>query len=105
MSKEGGGKAARSVSETTGDNSSLPPPNYYGTFQGVANYQPQHPPPSHSVMGFPQPALPPGYSGSAPRSYPRGYQIVPGSVMLFMKKDGLLGRKDFLVVVWALGGY
>ncbi|KAL6546399.1 hypothetical protein OROMI_022120 [Orobanche minor] len=77
MSEEGGGKAARSVSETAGDNSSRPPPNYYGTFQGVANYQPQHPPPSHSVMGFPQPALPPGYSGSAPRSYPRGYQIVP----------------------------
>ncbi|KAA8526712.1 hypothetical protein F0562_009059 [Nyssa sinensis] len=47
----------------------------YGTFQGVANY-PQQP-----VIGFPQPAPPPGASAPyAPPSqyYPHGYQTVPG---------------------------
>ncbi|KAK6124089.1 hypothetical protein DH2020_042174 [Rehmannia glutinosa] len=77
MSEEGGDKS-RGDLEAAGDHSSRPPPNYYGTFQGVANYQPQAPPPSHSVMGFPQPVPPPGYSGSAPHYYHQGYQTVPG---------------------------
>ncbi|GFP81134.1 60S ribosomal protein l18a-like protein [Phtheirospermum japonicum] len=80
MSEEGGGKTRGVTAAAADGNSSRPPlpPNYYGTFQGVANYQPQPPPQSHSVMGFPQPAPPPGYSGSTPHYYPQGYQTVPG---------------------------
>ncbi|KAL6992270.1 hypothetical protein U1Q18_010379 [Sarracenia purpurea var. burkii] len=51
-----------------------PPQNYYGTFQGVANYQPPPPP---LVIGFPQPAPPPGSSVNPPY-YSLGYQTVPG---------------------------
>ncbi|KAH0985403.1 hypothetical protein GBA52_012580 [Prunus armeniaca] len=36
---------------------------YYGTFQGVANYYPTvPPPPPEPVVGFPQPVPPPGYA-------------------------------------------
>ncbi|PIN23446.1 hypothetical protein CDL12_03822 [Handroanthus impetiginosus] len=78
MSEEGGGKT-RGMAEAAVDHASRPPPNYYyGTFQGVANYQPQPPPPTHSVMGFPQPVPPPGFSASAQYHYPHGYQAVPG---------------------------
>ncbi|KAL0363560.1 UNVERIFIED_CONTAM: 60S ribosomal protein L18a-2 [Sesamum calycinum] len=81
MSGEGGGKT-RSLLQADGEHSSLPPPNYYyGTFQGVANYQPQPAPPSHSVMGFPQPVPPPGFSGSQPQYYPHGYQTVHGYIV------------------------
>ncbi|CAI9783445.1 unnamed protein product [Fraxinus pennsylvanica] len=79
MAEEGGGKSrgvATAVSEQP------PPSYYYGTFQGVANYQPQPtvspPPPSHHVIGFPQPMPPAGLSGAPPHYYPHGYQIVPG---------------------------
>ncbi|GFQ01055.1 60S ribosomal protein l18a-like protein, partial [Phtheirospermum japonicum] len=76
-----GRREARGVTAAAADSNSsrLPlPPNYYVTFQGVANYQPQSPLQSHSVMGFPQPAPPPGYSGSTLHYYPQGYQTVPG---------------------------
>ncbi|GAB2279881.1 hypothetical protein Dimus_014516 [Dionaea muscipula] len=54
-----------------------PPPYYqYGTFQGVAYYSQ---PPSHHVVGFPEPAPPPGaVPSSAIHHYPHGYQTVPG---------------------------
>ncbi|KAL3851473.1 hypothetical protein ACJIZ3_013355 [Penstemon smallii] len=76
MSEEGGG-GKRGFSA---EQSSPPPlPNYhYGTFQGVANYQPQPSAPSQSVMGFPQPVPPAGFSGAPPHYYPHGYQTVPG---------------------------
>uniref|UniRef100_A0A7N0VH66 60S ribosomal protein L18a-like protein n=1 Tax=Kalanchoe fedtschenkoi TaxID=63787 RepID=A0A7N0VH66_KALFE len=52
---------------------------HYGTFQGVANYQPPYPvqphynlPPPPLVAGFPQPVPPPGLS-----AYSYGYQSVP----------------------------
>ncbi|EYU33349.1 hypothetical protein ABFS82_13G085100 [Erythranthe guttata] len=77
MSEEGGGKT-RGVSVAAGEHSSHPPPNYYyGTFQGVANYQPQPPPPSHLVMGIPQPVPPPAFSGPPPMYYPPGFQALP----------------------------
>lgn len=44
---------------------------HYGTFQGVHNYPP--PPP---VIGFPQPAPPPGAATGNP--YVHGYQAVTG---------------------------
>ncbi|KAG8385301.1 hypothetical protein BUALT_Bualt03G0027700 [Buddleja alternifolia] len=73
------GEKSRGLLEAAGDQSSPPPLiNYYGTFQGVANYQPQPPPPSHSVIGIPQPVPPAGFSGSHPHYYPHGYQAVPG---------------------------
>ncbi|KAL0398347.1 UNVERIFIED_CONTAM: 60S ribosomal protein L18a-like protein [Sesamum radiatum] len=81
MSGEGGGKT-RGLLQADGEHSSLPPPNYYyGTFQGVANYQPQPAAPPHSVIGFPQPVPPPGFSGSQPQYYPHGYQTVPGYIV------------------------
>ncbi|KAJ8538499.1 hypothetical protein K7X08_027720 [Anisodus acutangulus] len=49
---------------------------YYGTFQGVINYQ--TPPPtsqSQPVFGFPQPIPPPDVP---PCYYPHGYQTVQG---------------------------
>lgn len=50
---------------------------YYGTFQGVPSYTSQEP-----VIGFPQPAPPPGaFSSAPPSSYP-GYQAVPGQLSL-----------------------
>ncbi|KAI3410314.1 uncharacterized protein J3R85_018793 [Psidium guajava] len=62
-------------------------PNYYGTFQGVANYYNPPPPPRPlpqqqqlfppPVIGFPHPVPPPGSTGS-PRFYPYGYQTVAG---------------------------
>lgn len=53
-----------------------PPQPYYGTFQGVPAYTSQEP-----VIGFPQPAPPPGaFSSAAPSSYPHGYQAVPGQL-------------------------
>ncbi|KAI3456028.1 hypothetical protein Pfo_012691 [Paulownia fortunei] len=85
MSEEGEGKT-RGFLEGAGDHSSRLPPNYYyGTFQGVANYQPQPqpPPPSHSVIGFPQPVPPPGFAGSPPHYYPQGYQTVPVFLISF----------------------
>lgn len=84
MSEEGGGKI-RGVPDATADQSSRPsPPNYYyGTFQGVANYQPQRPPPDYSVMGIPQPVPPPALSGAPPHYYPQGYQTVPGIFFCF----------------------
>ncbi|TQD88122.1 hypothetical protein C1H46_026325 [Malus baccata] len=40
---------------------------YYGTFQGVANYYPPPPqPPPEPVVGFPQPVPPPRSSGRPP---------------------------------------
>ncbi|KAL4555213.1 hypothetical protein LXL04_037824 [Taraxacum kok-saghyz] len=51
-----------------------PPPQQYGTFQGVHNYPP--PPP---VIGFPQPAPPPGVSGGPSfNHYVHGYHAVQG---------------------------
>ncbi|XWS16820.1 hypothetical protein CRYUN_Cryun33cG0013300 [Craigia yunnanensis] len=55
----------------------------YGTFQGVANYPPQHQHHHHQpAIGFPQPVPPPGlHEPSAPpppQYYPQGYQTVPG---------------------------
>ncbi|KAL3741514.1 hypothetical protein ACJRO7_017048 [Eucalyptus globulus] len=59
-------------------------PNYYGTFQGVANYYNPPPPPPppqpqlpQPVIGFPQPAPPPGSPGY-PQCYHYGYQTVGG---------------------------
>ncbi|KAL2475034.1 Ribosomal protein L18ae family [Abeliophyllum distichum] len=79
MTEEGGGKSI-GVATASGEQ---PSPNYYyGTFQGVANYQPQPtaspPPPSQHVIGFPQPMPPAGPAGSQPHYYPHGYQTVPG---------------------------
>ncbi|KAL5577209.1 hypothetical protein UlMin_018908 [Ulmus minor] len=62
-----------------------PESQYYGTFQGVANYYPPPPQlPVQPVVGFPQPLPPPGATGH-PR-YPHvhqphhhhGYQTVTG---------------------------
>ncbi|XP_071740683.1 uncharacterized protein [Rutidosis leptorrhynchoides] len=58
-----------------------PPYNYYGTFQGVANYpqpqQPYHPPPPPPpALGFPQPSPPHTHP-----YYSHGYQTVPGIVI------------------------
>ncbi|CAA3024257.1 60S ribosomal L18a [Olea europaea subsp. europaea] len=81
MTEEGEGKS-RGIATASGELPPPPPPNYYGTFQGVANYQPQStvspPPPSHHVIGFPQPIPPAGLSGAPPHYYPHGYQTVPG---------------------------
>lgn len=76
MSEEGGGKI-RGVPDAADQSSRPPQPPlpqnyYYGTFQGVANYQPQRPPPDYSVIGIPQPVPPPSHY------YPQGYQTVPG---------------------------
>ncbi|GFS43170.1 ribosomal protein L18ae/LX family protein [Actinidia rufa] len=71
MSEEGG--KSRGISAGVGGDP--PPQYYYGTFQGVANYHP--PPPPHPVVGFPQPAPPPG-SATNPPYYSLGYQTVPG---------------------------
>ncbi|KAL8205414.1 hypothetical protein R6Q57_008965 [Mikania cordata] len=55
------------------------PPHHYGTFQGVNNYPPSAPPVPAPVIGFPQPAPPPGASGGPSVShYVHGYQAVPG---------------------------
>jgi hypothetical protein len=63
-----------------GEGHVVDPPQYqhqhaYGTFEGHPSY-PQPP-----VMGFPQPAPPPGLTAPpqpAPGYYPQGYQTVPG---------------------------
>ncbi|KAG8657831.1 hypothetical protein MANES_03G083700v8 [Manihot esculenta] len=62
-----------------------PQPPQYGTFQGVANYPPPLPSHHQPVIGFPQPAPPPGATEpSAPLPphaspyYAQGYQTVPG---------------------------
>uniref|UniRef100_A0A803MIW7 Uncharacterized protein n=1 Tax=Chenopodium quinoa TaxID=63459 RepID=A0A803MIW7_CHEQI len=47
---------------------------YYGTFQGVACFTQ---PPPQPVIGFPQPAPPPGATILS-NYYARGYQTVPG---------------------------
>lgn len=77
MSEEGGkmNRDAPATVATTGE--PLPANYYYGTFQGVANYQT---PPSQSqpVFGFPQPIPPPGVSVVPPCYYPHGYQTVQG---------------------------
>ncbi|KAJ7968925.1 60S ribosomal protein L18a-like protein [Quillaja saponaria] len=50
---------------------------YYGTFQGVANYTPPVPQsPPQPVVGFPQPVPPAGFGG--PGYYHHGYQTVQG---------------------------
>ncbi|XP_057471772.1 60S ribosomal protein L18a-like isoform X2 [Actinidia eriantha] len=72
MSEEGG--KSRGISAGVGGDQP-PPQYYYGTFQGVANYHP--PPPPHPVVGFPQPAPPPG-SATNPPYYSLGYQTVAG---------------------------
>ncbi|XP_051125141.1 60S ribosomal protein L18a-like protein [Andrographis paniculata] len=88
MSEEGTGKASGGFQPAAGGHSShLPPPPppfnyYYGTFQGVANYQPQPPPQSHPVMGFPQPVPPPGLYAPPPHYYPHGYQTAPGYAVI-----------------------
>ncbi|KAM1008255.1 hypothetical protein PS1_004675 [Malus domestica] len=65
---------------------------YYGTFQGVANYYPPPPqPPPEPVVGFPQPVPPPRSSGRPPlpplpphhhhhhhHHHQHGYQTVTG---------------------------
>ncbi|XP_065877524.1 large ribosomal subunit protein eL20z-like isoform X2 [Euphorbia lathyris] len=56
---------------------------YYGTFQGVANYYP--PPPSHPVVGFPQPVAPHphGLATANPQYYSHGYNpIVTGYALI-----------------------
>ncbi|XP_021763911.1 60S ribosomal protein L18a-like protein [Chenopodium quinoa] len=50
---------------------------YYGTFQGVACFTQ---PPPQPVIGFPQPAPPPGATILS-NYYARGYQTVPGYVI------------------------
>lgn len=47
---------------------------YYGTFQGVPQY---NQPPPQPAVGFPQPAPPPGAT-NPPYYYAHGYQTVPG---------------------------
>lgn len=52
--------------------------NYYGTFQGVANYYPPFPQaPPQPAVGLPQPIAPPGTAGH-PQLYGHGYQTVTG---------------------------
>ncbi|KAF2323949.1 hypothetical protein GH714_004383 [Hevea brasiliensis] len=60
-------------------------PPQYGTFQGVANYPPPPPPHHQPVIGFPQPAPPPGATEPSaspppqdPSYYAHGYQTVTG---------------------------
>ncbi|XP_055820089.1 60S ribosomal protein L18a-like protein [Solanum dulcamara] len=77
MSEEGGkmNREAPATVATSGE--PLQANYYYGTFQGVANYQI---PPSQSqpVFGFPQPIPPPGVSAVPPCYYPHDYQTVQG---------------------------
>ncbi|CAK9133952.1 unnamed protein product [Ilex paraguariensis] len=70
---------SRGVAATGGasEPQAVPPEYYYGTFQGVANYQ-QQPPPPQPVIGFPQPTPPSGLHGNPPHYYSHGYQTVPG---------------------------
>ncbi|XP_052200521.1 60S ribosomal protein L18a-like protein [Diospyros lotus] len=89
MSEESG--KSRGVAVAVGGE--LPPSQYYyGTFQGVANYQ--HvppPPPPQLVVGFPPPAPSPGASANPPYYY-FGYQTVPGYAaadMGFMREHRL----------------
>ncbi|PKI67980.1 hypothetical protein CRG98_011576 [Punica granatum] len=83
-------------------------PNYYGTFQGVANYWPplRQPP----LTSFPQPAPPPGTTVAAHPAtfYSNGYQTVvtdiPSTKMLaiiFLSPDFTWGR---FVVGFFFGG-
>ncbi|KAF5475160.1 hypothetical protein F2P56_006996, partial [Juglans regia] len=56
---------------------------HYGTFQGVANYNPPAPQPlPHPVVGFPQPVPPPGFTVDSRYNHQRhnhyGYQTVEG---------------------------
>lgn len=97
MSEEGGGKTRGISAAAAADQSSRSPPNYYyGTFQGVANYQPQPPPPNYSVMGFPQPVPPPAVSGPQPHHYPHGYQTVPGIPdLIFSPSRCDIGNLDY----------
>ncbi|CAN6546133.1 unnamed protein product [Malus baccata var. baccata] len=73
----------------SGDQQGQSQQQYYGTFQGVANYYPPPPqPPPEPVVGFPQPVPPPGYSGRPPlpphhhhhhhHHHQHGYQTVTG---------------------------
>lgn len=74
MSEEGKSRGVTFAGESV--NPSAPPqPYYYGTFQGVANYQP--PSPQQPSIGFPQPVPPPGSHGN-PQYYSHAYQTVPG---------------------------
>ncbi|MCD9646746.1 hypothetical protein HAX54_036903 [Datura stramonium] len=89
MSEEGGkmNRDAQATAAASGE--PLPANYYYGTFQGVANYQT---PPSQSqpVFGIPQPIPPPGVSPVPPCYYPHGYQTVQG----FDFGKGVLRRND-----------
>ncbi|KAG6405035.1 hypothetical protein SASPL_132615 [Salvia splendens] len=90
MSGEGGGK---NPGVSSAAQSSQPPTNYYyGTFQGVANYQPQPVLPDYSVIGIPQPVPPPVIAAHPPHYYPRGYHAVPGHVVV----HGRLFREERL---------
>ncbi|GAA0184122.1 hypothetical protein Leryth_008373 [Lithospermum erythrorhizon] len=72
-------RTVKGVAPTGQSGNQAPNYNYYGTFQGVPNYQPPPPPPSQPVIGFPHPAPPPNLSGHAPpQYYPHGYQTVTG---------------------------
>ncbi|XP_044461961.1 60S ribosomal protein L18a-like protein isoform X2 [Mangifera indica] len=52
--------------------------NYYGTFQGVANYYPPYQPPlPHTAIGYPQPSRPHGSVRSTPL-FAAGYQTISG---------------------------
>ncbi|XP_041023994.1 60S ribosomal protein L18a isoform X2 [Juglans microcarpa x Juglans regia] len=56
---------------------------HYGTFQGVANYNPPAPQPlPHPVVGFPQPVPPPGFTVDSRYNHQHhhhyGYQTVQG---------------------------
>ena len=74
-----GGKSRGAVAPGTAQEPAPPHLNYYyGTFQGVANYQAPPPPHSPPVIGFPQPIPPAGVSGAPPHYYPHGYQAVQG---------------------------
>ncbi|XP_019170366.1 PREDICTED: 60S ribosomal protein L18a-like protein [Ipomoea nil] len=78
MSEEGGKSRGAAASGTAQEPLVTPPNYYYGTFQGVANYQAPPPQQSAPVIGFPQPIPPAGVSGAPPHYYPHGYQTVQG---------------------------
>ncbi|XP_059304167.1 large ribosomal subunit protein eL20z-like [Lycium ferocissimum] len=78
MSGEEGEKMNKAAAPATAASASGEPfparnNNYYGTFQGVANYQ-TPPPQSQAVFGFPQPIPPPGVSVVPSHYYPHAYQ-------------------------------
>lgn len=86
MSEEGGKSRGASPAGVAAPGEPVNPQHYYyGTFQGVANYQPvPPPPPSQPVIGFPQPVPPPGSSVTvaSPHYYQHGYQAFPGILII-----------------------